>query len=152
MWVRRNGEYSYDPTVREVRLNEELTTIRARRIRLGTAAAIAAVAIIVWLRGQAFIGTFYSVLPAWAVLFRVKWAVPLVFFFVVIPMTVAVIAALVDELVYRSGAQYITGAKVLEPGAWRLSRQNVEDQKAHGDADFVTAAEAVRRMFGPGKP
>ena len=63
-------------------------------------------------------------------------------------MTVGVIAALLDELVYRSGAQYITGAKVLEPGAWRLSRQNVEEQKAHGDADFVTAAEAVRRMAG----
>jgi hypothetical protein len=63
-------------------------------------------------------------------------------------MTVAVIAALLDELVYRSGAQYITGAKVLEPGAWRLSRQNVEEQKAHGDADFATAAEAVRRMAG----
>ena len=67
-------------------------------------------------------------------------------------MTVGVIAALLDELVYRSGAQFIAGAKVLEPGAWRISRQNVEDQKAHGDADFVPAAEAVRRMFGPGKP
>ncbi len=81
-----------------------------------------------------------------------NWAVPLVFFFVVIPMTVAVIAALADELVYRSGAPYITGAQVLEPGAWRLSRQNVEQQMAHGDAGFATAAEAVRRMFGSGKP
>jgi hypothetical protein len=153
MWLRRNGEYLYDSnTPRDVRAYEELTKLRERRIRLGTAAAIAVVAIIVWLRGQAFIGTFYSVLPAWAVIFLVKWAVPLVFFFVVIPMTVAVIAALVDELVYRSGAQYITGAKVLEPGAWRLSRQNVEEQKAHGDARFETAEEAVRRMFGPGKP
>lgn len=153
MWLRRNGEYLYDSnTPRDVRAYEELTKLRERRIRLGTAAAIAVVAIIVWLRGQAFIGTFYSLLPAWAVIFLVKWAVPLVFFFVVIPMTVAVIAALVDELVYRSGAQYISGAKVLEPGAWRLSRQNVEEQKAHGDADFVTAAEAVRRMFGHGKP
>jgi hypothetical protein len=149
MWLRRNGEYLYDSAAtRDKRANEELDTLRARRIRFGKAAAIAAVAIIVWLRGQAFIGTFYSVLPAWAVIFLVKWGVPLVFFFVVIPMTVAVIAALVDELVYRSGAQYITGAKVLEPGAWHLSRQNVEEQKAHGDADFVTAAEAVRRMAG----
>jgi hypothetical protein len=151
MWVRRNGEYFYDPSVRELRLNDELTTLRARRVRLGTAAAIAVVAIIVWLRGQAFIGSFYSVLPAWAVLFLVNWALPLVFFFVAIPMTVAVIAALADELVYRSGAQYVTGAKVLEPGAWRVGRQSVEDQKAHGDAEFETAEEAVRRMFGPGK-
>ena len=153
MSLLRNGEYLYDSnTPRDKRANEELTTLRARRIRLGTAAAIAAVAIIVWLRGQAFIGTFYSLLPVWAVLFLVNWALPLVFFFVAIPMTVAVIAALVDELVYRSGAQYITGAKVLEPGAWRLSRQNVEQQMAHGDAGFAGAAEAVRRMFGSGKP
>ena len=67
-----------------------------------------------------------------------------------IPKTVAAIAALLDELVYRSGAQFVAGAKVLEPGAWRLGRQNVEQQKAHGNANFVTAAEAVRRMFGRG--
>ena len=153
MSLLRNGEYLYDSnTPRDKRANEELTTLRARRVRLGTAAAIAVVAIIVWLRGQAFIGTFYSALPAWVVLFLVNWALPLVFFFVAIPMTVAVIAALADELVYRWGGQYITGAKVLEPGAWRVGRQSVEDQKAHGDAQFETAEEAVRRMFRPGKP
>jgi hypothetical protein len=69
MWVRRNGEYIYDATIRDHRLNEELTTLRARRIRLGKAAAIAAVAIIVWLRGQAFIATFYSLLLVWVVAF-----------------------------------------------------------------------------------
>ena len=152
MSLLRNGEYLYDSnTPRDKRANEELTTLRARRIRLGTVAAIAVVAIIVWLRGQAFIGNFYTLLPAWVVLFLVNWALPLVFFFVVIPMTVAVVAALADELVYRWGAQYVTGAKVLEPGAWRVGRQSVEDQKAHGDAEFETAEEAVRRMFGRGK-
>ena len=148
MWVRRNGEYFYDATIRDDRLNEELTTLRARRIRLGKAAAIAAVAIIVWLRGQSFIATFSSLLPVWAVIFLLNWAVLLVFLFVVIPMTVGVIAALLDELAYRSGAQYITGAKVLDPSASRLGREHVEKQKAHGDADFVTSAEAVRRMAG----
>ncbi len=147
VWQRRNGESFYDSKMTlNHRLSEELTTLRSRRIRLGTAAAIAAIAIIVWLRGQAFIATFYSVLPVWAVTFLLNWGVLLVFLFVAIPMTVAVIAALLDELVYRSGAQYITGAKVVEQGAPRLGRQNVEDQKAHGDAEFVTATEAVRRM------
>jgi len=153
VWLRRNGESYYDlEGTRDKRANEELTTLRARRIRLGKTAAIAAVAIIVWLRGQAFIATFSSLLPVWAVTFLLNWAVLLVYFFVVIPMTVGVIAALLDELVYRSGAQYITGAKVLEPGASRLGREHVENQKAHGDADFATAEEAVRRMFGSGKP
>jgi hypothetical protein len=41
---------------------------------------------------------------------------------------------------------------VLEPGAARLGREHVENQKAHGDADFATAEEAVRRMFESGKP
>src|SRR5260370_646266 len=48
MWLRRNGEYLYDAAAtRDQRANEELTTLRARRIRLGKAAAIAVVAIIV---------------------------------------------------------------------------------------------------------
>jgi hypothetical protein len=149
MWLRRNGEYLYDSTAtRDKRANEELTTLRERRIRLGKVSAIAAIAIIVWLGGHAFIATFYSLLSAGNAAFLYKWGVVLVFLFVVIPMMVAVIAALLDELVYRSGAQYIAGAKVLEPGAWRLGRHNVEEQKAHGDADFATAAEAVRRMAG----
>jgi hypothetical protein len=64
MSLLRNGEYLFDSNnPRDKRANEELTTLRARRIRLGTAAAIAAVAIIIWLQGQTFIGTFYSLLP-----------------------------------------------------------------------------------------
>lgn len=109
MSLLRNGEYLYEGTMtRDKRAHEELTALRARRIRLGKAAAIAAVAIIVWLRGQAFIGTFYSLLPVWAVTFLLNWAVPLVFFFVVIPMTVAVVAALLDELVYQRHARLLT--------------------------------------------
>jgi hypothetical protein len=153
VWLRRNGEYFYNDTTRDKRAGEELTTLRERRVRLGKVSAIAAVAIIVWLRGQTFIETFYPVLSAGFVSFLqtvLPISVLLVFFFVVIPQTVGVISALLDELVYRSGAQFIAGAKVLEPGAWRLGRQNVEQQKAHGDADFVTAEEAVRRMFRPG--
>ena len=153
VWLRRNGEYFYNDTTRYKRADEQLTTLRERRVRLGKVSAIAAVAIIVWLLGQTFIETFYPVLSAGFVSFLqtvLPISVLLVFFFVVIPQTVGVISTLLDELVYRSGAQFVTGAKVLEPGAWRLSRQNVEQQKAHGDADFVTAEEAVRRMFRPG--
>ena len=152
VWLRRNGEYFWYPQMtRDKRGGEELTKLRERRIRLGKVSAIAAVAAIAWLHGQTFIESFYPLLPMWAVTFLQDWRalaifVWLVFFFVVIPQTVGVIAALVDELVYRSGAQYVAGAKVLEPGAWRLGRQNVEEQKAHGDADFETAEDAVRRM------
>ena len=42
MWLRRNGEYLYDPAAtRDKRANEELTTLRERRIRLGKLSAIA---------------------------------------------------------------------------------------------------------------
>ena len=153
VWLRRNGEYLYDATIRDHRLNQELTTRRARRRLLVTKAAIAAVAIVVWQAGPGFIRTFYPMLSAETVTFLNTWAVVpiltwLVFLFVVIPQTVGVIAALIDELVYLSGAQFIAGAKVLDPSAARLGREHVEDQNAHGDADFVTAAEAVRRMAG----
>jgi len=155
MWLRRNGEYLYDPeATRDKRANEELTALRERRVRLGKVAAVAVIAIVVWRKGQTFIESFYPVFSAGFVGF-LQWVLPLcillVYFFVVIPQTVGVIAALLDELIYRSGAQFVAGAKVLEPGAWRLGRQNVEEQKAHGDAEFVAAAEAVRRMFGAGK-
>lgn len=155
MWLRRNGEYLYDPrATRDKRAGEELTTLRERRVRLGKVAAVAVVAIVVWREGQTFIEGFYPAFSGGFVGF-LQWALPLcvllVFFFVAIPKSVAAIAALLDELIYLSGAQFVAGAKVLEPGAWRLSRQNVEQQKAHGDADFVTAEEAVRRMFPAGK-
>ena len=156
MCLRRNGEYLYNPmATRDKRANEELTTLRERRIRLGTVSAVAAIAIIIWLQGQTFIETFYPVLSAEFVSFLqtvLPISVLLVFFFVVIPQTVGVMSALLDELVYRSGAQFVTGAKVLEPGAWQLGRQNVEREQrtAHVDADFVAAEEAVRRMFRPG--
>jgi hypothetical protein len=154
VWLRRNGEYLYNPeATRDKRAGEELTTLRERRIRLGKVSAIAVVAIIVWVQGQTFIETFYPVISAGFVSFLqmvLPICISLVFFFLVIPKTVGVIAALLDELVYRSGAQFIAGAKLLEPGAWRLGRQNVEERKAHGTADFVTAEDAVRRMFKPG--
>ena len=153
LWLRRNGEYLYDSTIRDHRMQQELLTLRARRRRLVTKAAIAAVAIVVWQAGPGFIRSFYPSFSAETVTFLNTWAVLpiltwLVFLFVVIPQTVAVIAALIDELVYLSGAQFIAGAKVLEPSAARLSREHVENQNAHGDADFVSSTEAVRRMAG----
>jgi hypothetical protein len=153
LWVRQNGEYLYDTTIRDHRLNQELETLHARRHLLMTTAAVAAAAIVVWLVGPSLIKTFYPLLSFGVVSFLSRWAILpiltwIVFLFFVIPKTVEVIAALLDELVYRSGAQFIAGAKVLDPGASRLGRKDVEDQNAHGDADFVTAAEAVRRMAG----
>ncbi len=153
MWLRRNGECVLDATVRELRLAQELAFSGQRRKQLITDAVIAAVAIIVWTHGQAFVKTLYPLFPSWVVIFLRNWgalqiSILLVFFFVVIPRTVGVIAALLDELLYRSGAQYVTGAKVLDLRAVRPSRAEVETQKVHGDADFVTAAEAVRDMLG----
>ena len=153
LWLRQNGEYLYDATIRDHRLQQELEARRTRRHLLVTTAAVAAVAIVVCQAGPSFIETFYSLLSAGVASFLSRWAVLpmltwIVFLFVVIPKTVEVIAGLLDELVYRSGAQFIAGAKVLDPGASRLGRKDVEDQNAHGDADFVTAAEAVRRMAG----
>ena len=153
LWLRKNGEYLYDHTIRDHRMHEELLALRERRRLLMTKAAIAAATIVVWQAGPSFIQTFYPLLSdntvtflnTWAVLPIVAW---LIFLFAVIPQSVEAIAALLDELVYRSGAQFIAGAKVLDPSAARLGRKQVEEQKVHGDADFVTAAEAVRRMAG----
>ncbi len=157
LWLRRNGEYLYDTTIRDHRMQQELLVLRERRRVLVTKAAIAAVAIAIWQFGPGLIQTFYPLLPGdtltilntWAVLPVFAW---LVFLFAVIPMSVAAIAALLDELVYCSGAQFIAGAKVLDPSAPRFGRKHVEDQKVHGDANFVNAAEAVRRMTGQQDP
>ena len=153
LWLRRNGEYLYDSTIRDHRMQQELLTLRARRRLLATKAAIAAVAIVVWQAGPGFVRTFYPMLSGETVTFLVTWNVLpiltwLVFLVAVIPLTVGAIAALIDELVYLSGAQFIAGAKVLDPSAARLGREHVENQNAHGDADFVTSTEAVRRMAG----
>lgn len=153
LWLRRNGEYLYETTIRDHRMQQEIQAARERRRSLAAKAAIAAVAIVVWQFGPGFIQTLYPLLPtgvidflnAWAVLPILTWAV---FLFVVIPKTVEAIHALLDEVIYQSGAQFITGSKVLEPRAARVGRKHVEEQKAHGDADFVKATDAVRRMAG----
>jgi len=84
-------------------------------------------------------------LQGWDALNILSW---LLFLFAVIPRTAELVAALADELVYRSGAQFIPGAKVTGARPVPLGRQHVEAQNAHGDADFVSAAEAIRRMTG----
>lgn len=153
LWLRRNGEYLYDTTIRDHRMQQELLALRERRRLLVTKAAIAVIAIVVWQFSPDLIKSFYPLLSddtvaflnAWNVLPILAWVV---FLFVVIPQTVGFIAALLDELIYRLGAQFIAGAKVLDPSALRLGKKYVETQKVHGDADFVTAAEAVRRMAG----
>lgn len=153
LWLKPDGEFLYDTTIRDHRLQQELTAIRARRQNIAKTLLAAVIAYAVWLLGAGFVAYFYPLLPDDAVSFLntspalliFTW---LVFLFGVIPSSAGLVAALAGELVYRSGAQFIPGAKVLGTRPVPLGRQHVETQNAHGDADFVSAAEAIRRMTG----
>jgi hypothetical protein len=148
LWLKPDGEFLYDTTIRDHRLQQEMLAIRTRRQSIAKALLSTVIAYAVWLKGPDVIAYFYPLLPDNAVSFLntspaltiFGW---LVFLFAVIPSTAGLIAALADELVYRSGAQFIAGAKVVGPRPVPLGRQYVEAQNAHGDADFVSAAEAI---------
>jgi hypothetical protein len=153
LWLRPNGESLYDSTIRDHRLHQEIDAIRKRRHALLKETALAGLSIVAWLGAPDLIKTFYPLLPFEVVAFFGKWNVPtiaawLFLLFAAIPKSVAAIAALIDELLYRAGAQFISGAKVIDTKPTPLGRGDVDNQKAHGDADFVPAAEAVSRMGG----
>jgi hypothetical protein len=153
LWLRPDGEFLYDTTIRDHRLQQELTSIRARRQRIAKALLAAAISFAAWLKGPDLVASLYPALSDDVVTFLQQWDALailawLLFLFAVIPSTAELIAALADELAYRSGAQFIPGAKVTGARPVPLGRQDVEAQNAHGDADFVSAAEAIRRMTG----
>lgn len=153
LWLKPDGEFLYDTTIRDHRLQQEMLAIRSRRQNIAKALLATVIAYAVWLLGPDVVAYFYPLLPDDAVSFlhtspTLLILVWLVFLFGVIPCTAGLLAALADELVYRSGAQFISGAKVLGARPVPLGRQHVEAQNAHGDADFVSAAEAIRRMTG----
>jgi hypothetical protein len=153
LWRRRNGESLFDSTIRDHRLHHEVEAIRSRRRLLVTETAVAALSFVAWRAAPALIVAVSPLLPLWLVSFMRDWDVLaivawLILLFAVIPKTAAACAALLDELIYRAGAQFIPGAKVLDPRPVPLGRHDVEAQNAHGDADFVTPTEAVRRMAG----
>lgn len=154
IWVRADGKESiYDPTIRDHRLHQELTEIRKRRERLVKSMIGLAIAALLWLKGPDWTAALFPLLPIEAVKFLHEWKAQtvlswLLFLFSMIPATTSAIVALLDELIYRTGAQFIPGAKVLDPHPERLGRADVEAQNAHGDADFVSAEEAVQRMGG----
>jgi len=153
VWLRPSGEYLFDNTIRDHRMQQELTAIRERKKRIAGSLAATAISLVVWLIAPGLLGQTYdwlspdivATLNQWDALSLLSW---LLFLFFVIPKAAGLIAALADELVYRSGAQFIPGAKVLGSRPVPLGRQQVETQKAHGNADFETAAEAIRRMAG----
>jgi hypothetical protein len=153
VWLRPSGEYLFDNTIRDHRMQQELTAIRERKKRFASSLAGTAISLVVWLIAPRLLGQTYdwlspdivATLNQWDALSLLSW---LLFLFFVIPKAAGLIAALADELVYRSGAQFIPGAKVLGSRPVPLGRKQVETQKAHGNADFETAAEAIRRMAG----
>jgi hypothetical protein len=153
LWRRRSGELFSDKTDRYQRLEEERAARHARRQKLLAELALAALSILAWLYGPALFKSFYPLFPVGTVAFFGKWNVPaligwLILLFAAIPKTVASIAALLDELFYRAGFQFVTGAKVIDPRPTPLGRGAVDNQKVHGDADFESADQAVWRMSG----
>jgi hypothetical protein len=153
VWLRPSGEYLFDNTIRDHRMQQELMAMRERKKRFVTRLAATAISVLVWLLAPQLIGQAYGWLPPDIAASLTQWDVlpiltGLLFLFAVIPNAAGLVVALADELVYRAGAQFIPGAKVLGSRPVRVGRQEVEAQKAHGNADFETAAEAIRRMTG----
>ncbi|HEY5225346.1 MAG TPA: hypothetical protein VIJ06_01010 [Methylovirgula sp.] len=153
IWRRPNGEYLFDTTIRDHRLQQELQAIRARKQRLVRTAIKAAISVALWLAVPGIVADFYNLMRPETANFLAYWEAPIfdwvMFLLAVVPNSADLAAAVAEELAYRSGAQFIPGAKVLGTRPTPISRKHIETQKAHGDASFVPAAEAVRRMAGP---
>ncbi len=148
-WRRQNGEYLFDRTVRGDRMVQQWNSIRERRTKLAGNTVGVALAFAVWLAVPGLAEHLSPVLGSGVAGFLSnERTVKAVFLFAVIPLTVGAIAALFDELVYQTGAQFVTGAKVVDPHIHPAGLGDVKAQNAHGEADYLTAEEAVKRMGG----
>jgi hypothetical protein len=54
--------------------------------------------------------------------------------------------ALLDYRIYRSGAQFINGARVLDPYIREVTLETLQEQMTQGDADFVPWVLATRAL------
>ncbi|MBI3677358.1 MAG: hypothetical protein HY243_12165 [Proteobacteria bacterium] len=126
-WNR--GEPVYNPKTWQQRVFEEATFKKQRRRKL--LEAVITVAIILGIAVWA--GPLLGGMIVLAAMFVVP--IPLAFF---------VIPPLWTEIRYQLGDQGIEGAKVLDkkPGP-QPGREVVETQKAHGDAQLASEAEAL---------
>jgi hypothetical protein len=69
-------------------------------------------------------------------------------YLVMAPLLAKVGTDLIYTLAYRTGAQFIPGAKVLDLPPDRINPSQLDTEAPHGDASFETAADMVRRMRG----
>jgi hypothetical protein len=156
--LRRDGSFQFNTLTWEQRLDQEVSSVRHRRqafLRDGPALIIRVVGFVLiptainlayhelsyfeW--GRAVV-TF---LRDWKAVGVVEW---LWFFFCIVPGAVALGLLAVDELTYRAGAQFVPGAKVLDPPRPPRTLESVHAQKFHGAADFVPADDAADHMSG----
>ena len=109
---------------REERMNEELRTLVRRRQLLATTGGLflATVVALMYVRNHYLL--YLAAIAAVAAGF-------------------AFLGYVIKELAYLAGAQFIPGAKVLEPDVPRSGKEAVRDQKAYGDANVATEAEAL---------
>ena len=157
-FYRSDGSLQYDKLTRQQRLDQEVSSIRHRRQVLLRGAPVLAALVIGFLLIPAGIdvvnaelryfdwgASVIGFLQDWHEVEAVQW---LWFFFGIVPKAVPVALVVLDELIYRSGAQFIPGAKVLDPVRPPRTLESIHDQRVHGAADFVPADDAANRMSG----
>lgn len=153
---RRDGNLQFDRSTWHHRLDEEISCLRHRRTAIlregGHLAALAAIFLLIaavfdfLYREIAYLDggrSLVSFLRHWNLAGVVLW---LWFFFVIVPKSVEVGLIVLDEFVYRLGAQFVPGAKVRDRMLPPKTLETVRAQKVHGAADFVRAGEAARQM------
>lgn len=130
-WNRGNAIYM--PTTRSQRIVEEGTMNHERRRALLWSTVIA---------GSGYWGFYYLYHHH-----HVQWAsvsaLAAIFTTVVVWLPMAIY-----ELLYQIGFQDMQGAKVLDPEPYRPGPEDVARQKAHGDADVASEAEARTALGG----
>jgi hypothetical protein len=128
-WHR--GQPVYDPKTWQQRIYEEAILSRKRRLKIIGSFGILVpwVGVAIWL---ARYGALFPYIMIWGGIVGIA------------QLLVIGLPALFQEILYQMGHQGIQGAKVLDkqPAA-PPGREQVETQKAHGDAQLASEAEAL---------
>ncbi len=68
------------------------------------------------------------------------------FYLLVVPPLVGVALTIFESFVYATGAQYIPGAKLVDPPISEKTLETIREERAHGGADFVASDAAAQQL------